>query len=243
MRLIKRSVWMTAVIIALLPTIALGSGIGSILDSVKQVISGSGLGNDEIARGLKEALTIGSGNAVDNVSAVGGYLSNPEIKIPLPESVRKFEKALRMVGYGHKLDAFEISMNRAAEAAAPEAKELFWDAVKQMQFEDAKNILNGRDNEATLYFKDKTYGRLQEIFKPIISDSMGQVGVTRQFQDINNRLAQLPLTDRLVFDLDQYVTDKGLDGLFRMLAIEEKKIRQDPAARVTDLLKKVFSNR
>ena len=221
-----------------LPAITIASGWDSILDSVKQAMGGTG--SDDIAEGLKEALRIGSDNAVSNVSAVNGFLGNDDIRIPLPESVEKVEKALRMVGYGDELDAFEVSMNRAAEAAAPQAKDIFWDAVAQMQFEDAKKILNGRDNEATLYFKDKTYSHLQEIFKPIVSDSMGTVGVTRQFQDLNRQLSQLPLTDPLAFDLDQYVTDKGLDGLFHMLALEEKKIRQDPAARVTDLLKKVF---
>ena len=226
--------------ILFLPAVTAASGWDSILDSVKQAMGGSG--SDEIAKGLKEALRIGSDNAVTDVSAVNGYLGNDAIRIPLPESVEKVEKTLRMVGYGDELDAFEVSMNRAAEAAAPRAKELFWDAVAQMQFEDARKILNGRENEATLYFKDKTYSRLQEIFKPIVSESMGNVGVTRQFQDLNRQLSQLPFTDQLAFDLDKYVTDKGLDGLFHMLALEEKKIRQDPAARVTDLLKKVFGS-
>ena len=215
----------------------------SIFDTVKQAVGGSSLGSDEVARGLKEALRIGSENAVSSVSAVNGYLGNPDIRIPLPKSVQKVEKALQLAGYGDELDAFEVSMNRAAEAAAPEAKALFLDAVQQMEIEDAKRILNGRENEATLYFKDKTFTRLQEIFKPIVSESMGQVGVTRQYQDLNNQVAQLPFAERLSFDLDQYVTDRGLDGLFHMLALEEKKIRQDPAARVTDLLKKVFANR
>lgn len=243
MGLMKRFVLQVILVTALFPAIASGAGMDSILDSVKQTLGGSGIGSDEVARGLKEALRIGSGNAVDQVAAANGYLSNPDIKIPLPESVQKVEQALRLVGYGDELDAFEVSMNRAAEAAAPQAKELFWDAVSQMQIEDAKKILNGRENEATLYFKDKTYSRLQEIFKPVVSDSMGSVGVTRQFQDLNNQLTQLPFTDKLTFDLDQYVTGKGLDGLFHMLALEEKKIRQDPAARVTDLLQKVFGSR
>jgi hypothetical protein len=225
-----------------MPVVGVASGWDSIVDSVKKSIGGAGGGDDEIADGLKEALRIGSENAVSNVSAVDGFLGNPDIKIPLPEPVEKVEKALRLVGYGDELDAFEVSMNRAAEAAAPKAKALFWDAVAQMQFEDAQKILNGRENEATLYFKDKTYGRLQEIFKPIVGESMGNVGVTRQFQDINQQLAAMPFADQLTIDLDQYVTDKGLDGLFHMLALEEKRIRQDPAARVTDLLKKVFGN-
>jgi len=243
MESLKRVLLFSAFLLAFFPAIAAAAGFGSILDSAKQAVGASGASSDEVARGLKQALEIGSANAVDTVAAANGYLGNPDIRIPLPEAVEKVEKALRLSGYGDELDAFEVSMNRAAEAAAPEAKALFWEAIGQMQFEDAKKILNGRENEATLYFKDKTYNRLQEIFKPIISDSMGEAGVTRQFQDLNSRVAQLPFADRLAFDLDQYVTDKGLDGLFQMLALEEKKIRQDPAARVTDLLEKVFGNR
>jgi hypothetical protein len=172
---------------------------------------------------------------------VDGYYGNPQIKIPLPDSVKKVEKALRAVGYGSKVDAFELSMNRAAEKAAPKAKALFVDAIKQMSFQDARKILNGRDNEATLYFEDKTRGKLNEIFRPIVRSSMSQVGVTRQYQALDAKVRTIPFTESLSFDLDQYVTDGALDGLFFMVAEEERKIRQDPAARVTDLLKEVFS--
>lgn len=150
---------------------------------------------------------------------------------------------MRMAGYGSKVDEFEHSMNRAAEQAAPEAKQIFVDAVKEMEIEDAQKILDGPDNAATSYFMNKTSERLQTLFKPIVSDTMGQVGVTRQFQDINTKLASIPLADKASVDLDQYVTDKSLDGLFFMLAEEEKRIRQDPSACVTDILKKVFGSR
>jgi hypothetical protein len=133
-------------------------------------------------------------------------------------------------------------MNRAAERAAPEAKSIFRDAITQMSFEDASKILNGRDNEATLYFEDKTSGRLQELFKPIVKDSMGEVGVTRSFQDLNAKAESIPFGKSLSFDLDQYVTDGALKGLFKMLAEQERQIRTDPAARVTDLLQKVFAS-
>ena len=167
---------------------------------------------------------------------------DPEIKIPLPESVQKVEKLLRAIGYGDKVDSFELSMNRAAERAAPEAKSIFWDAITRMSFDDAGKILNGRDNEATLYFEDKTSDRLQEVFKPIVQDAMGEVGVTQSFQDLNAKAESMPFGKSLSFDLDQYVTDGALKGLFKMLAEEEKQIRTQPAARVTDLLKKVFAS-
>ncbi len=219
----------------------LTANLNDLMDSAKQAVSGSGsISNDEMIQGLKEALEIGTQNAVATVSKPNGYYQNPDIKIPLPDEVENAGKYLRLAGFGSKIDEFEESMNRAAEQAAPEAKQIFMDAVKDMEIKDAQNIMDGPDNAATSYFKDKTYTRLQKIFKPIVKDTMGQVGVTRQFQDINTRLSSIPLADQASVDLDQYVTDKSLDGLFFMLAEEEKKIRQDPAARVTDILKKVF---
>lgn len=196
----------------------------------------------EIVKGLKEALQIGTRNAVQTVSKVDGYYKNPKIRIPLPDTVQKTEKILRVAGYGSKLDEFEISMNRAAEKAAPEAKGLFLDAINDITFTDAKKILNGRENEATLYFKDKTSPRLREIAKPVVHQAMSEVGVTKSYQDLEQSARTVPFASAFSFDLDQYVTDRALDGLFLMLAEEEKKIREDPAARVTDLLKKVFGS-
>ena len=219
------------------------AGWGDMLKGAQDILgSKGGLSNAEIIQGLKEALQVGTKNAVKLVSKPDGYYQNPDIKIPLPESVQKVEKILRATGYGEKVDSFELSMNRAAERAAPEAKSIFGDAITQMTFDDAKKILNGRDNEATLYFEDKTSDRLQEVFKPIVKDAMGEVGVTQSFQDLNARAESMPFGKSLSFDLDQYVTDGALKGLFKMLAEEEKRIRTEPAARVTDLLKKVFAN-
>jgi hypothetical protein len=221
---------------------AYAGSFGDMVKGAQEIFGGKGgLSNDEIIQGLKEALQVGTENAVKLVSKTNGYYQNPDIKIPLPESVRKIEKLLRAAGYGEKVDSFELSMNRAAERAAPEAKSIFGDAIKQMTFDDAKKILNGRDNEATLYFEDKTSDRLKEIFKPIVKDAMGEVGVTKSFQDLNARAESIPFGKSLSFDLDQYVTDGALKGLFKMLAEEEKRIRTEPAARVTDLLKKVFA--
>jgi hypothetical protein len=217
------------------------AGIEDLFKDIQKAVGiGGGLSESKIIEGLKEALEIGMSNAVKLVSQVDGYYKNPKIKIPLPESVQKVEKVLRVAGYGSEVDAFELSMNRAAEQAAPKAKTLFVDSVKQMSFEDARKILDGRDNEATLYFEDKTRGKLTEIFKPIVHSSMSQVGVTRSYQDLDAKVRTIPFTESLSFDLDQYVTDGALNGLFLMLAEEERKIRQDPAARVTDLLKEVF---
>ena len=209
----------------------------------KMLGTSDSISESEIVEGLKQALEIGTTKAVDLVSKQGGYYNNPEIKIPLPGSVQKVENLLRGAGFGSKVDAFELSMNKAAERAAPEAKSIFWDAIKKMKIDDAKKILNGREDEATLYFQDKTSTRLQKIFEPIVKESMGEVGVTRTYQDLNAKVEKIPFADSFSLDLDQYVTDGALNGLFQVLAEEEKKIRSDPAARVTDLLKKVFGNK
>lgn len=218
------------------------AGLSDVLKGAKDILGGSdGLTNDEIIAGLKEALEVGTEKAVALVSKPDGYYRNPDIKIPLPESVQKVEKYLRAAGYGQKVDAFELSMNRAAERAAPEAKSIFWDAITEMKFEDANKILKGRDNEATLYFEEKTSDRLREVFQPIVKDAMGEVGVTRSFQDVNAMMESVPFGERMRFDIDEYVTDGALKGLFKMLADQEKQIRTQPAARVTDLLQKVFA--
>jgi len=217
---------------------------GDFFKDIKKAIGiDQGLTESKIIDGLKEALRIGSGNAIGIVSKTDGYFNNPKIKIPLPSSVQKIEKIIRLSGYGSLVDSFELSMNRAAEKAAPQAKSLLWEAIKQMSFDDAKKILNGRNNEATLYFKDKTYDRLGDIFKPIVHESMSKVGVTRQYQDLETKVRSIPFTNLYNFDLTQYVTGKALDGLFLMVEEEEQKIRENPAARVTELLKEVFGNK
>jgi len=200
----------------------------------------AGLSENEIIQGLKEALEIGTDNSVTLLSRVDGFYKHPDVKIFLPEKVKQIESLLRTAGLGAQVDAFELSMNRAAEQAAPEARKLFWDAITQMTFDDAKKILEGRENEATLFFQEKTSARLTELFTPIAHNAMAEVGVTRAWQDLDNSMGQIPFVESFRFDLDAYVTGKTLDGLFFMIAQEERKIREDPAARVTELLEKVF---
>ncbi|NNF98553.1 MAG: DUF4197 domain-containing protein [Desulfobacteraceae bacterium] len=215
--------------------------LGSIFKKVQETISGdAGVSQGDVVNGLKEALQIGTGKTVQALSKLDGYYKNPQIKIPLPQSMQKFEKILRTTGFGAKLDEFELSMNRAAEKAAPEAKSLFVDAIRKMSFSDADKILKGADNEATTYFKDKTSGKLQSLFKPIVQQSMETVGVTRSYKSLSDKIKSFPLAGNYMVDLDSYVTEKAVGGLFLRLAEEEAKIRNDPAARVTDLLKKVF---
>lgn len=196
----------------------------------------------KIISGLKEALSIGTGNAVVDVSRVGGYFKNQAIKVLLPQEIQKAGDMLRKFGFGGVVDDFEHSMNTAAEQAAPKAKAIFIDAITQMTFEDARRILNGPDTAATDYLRKKTSASIAKLFRPIVTKSMNRVGVTRSYKQMVEPLKMLPIDSPLPVDLDGYVTEKALNGLFVMVAEEEKKIRLDPAARVTDLLKDVFGN-
>jgi hypothetical protein len=216
---------------------------GSFLKDVFGIFKGEKLSDSKIVNGLKEALEIGTGNAVKVVSQVNGYYENPAIKVPLPKSVQKVETVLRGLGYGPEVDDFSRSMNRAAEQAAPKAKALFWDAVKAMTFEDARTILKGNDDAATRYFEGKTRDQLHQLFLPAVHTTMETVGVTRSYQNVYAKISTIPFADKLKLDLDGYVTEKALDGLFYMVADEERKIRKDPAARVTKLLKDVFGGK
>ena len=215
------------------------------LDQLAKNVQGSMPQENSLGRiiaGLKEALSVGTGNAVVDVSQAGGYFKNQAIKILLPEEIQKTGDMLRQFGFGGVVDDFEHSMNTAAEQAAPKAKAIFISAITQMTFEDARRILNGPDTAATDYLRAKTSADIAGLFRPIITDNMNQVGVTRSYKKMVQPLKMLPIDSPVPVDLDAYVTEKALNGLFVMVAGEEKKIRLDPAARVTDLLKDVFGN-
>jgi len=198
------------------------------------------LGDDKIISGLKEALSVGTENTVNLTGNTDGFLKNEAIKILLPEKLQSMDKALRFAGFGPQVDEFVVSMNRAAEQAAPLAKPIFKDALTNMNFDDAKKILHGGDTAATDYFKNKTQNQLATAFKPEVEKAMNQVGVTAQYKELVGQYTTLPFVKVPAFDLDNYVVGKSLDGLFYTLAEEEKKIRTNPAAQVTDLLKEVF---
>jgi len=208
--------------------------------AIKKLGGRDELSQEKIASGLKEALQVGTENAVRSTGRLDGYFGNPKIKIPMPEKLQTMEKGLRALGQGDQVDEFVLSMNRAAERAAPEAKAIFWDAIREMSFRDAEKILNGSDTAATDYFRRKTTERLAAAFRPIVSDAMNQVGVTRQYKELVGRAQSIPFLKTEDLDLDDYVVRRALDGLFYVLGEEERKIRREPAARVTDLLKDVF---
>jgi Protein of unknown function (DUF4197) len=199
-----------------------------------------GLSDATIASGLKEALQVGTQNAVSVTGRPDGYFQNAAIKILMPSQLQPIEKGLRAVGYGPQLDELVLSMNRAAERAAPAAKPIFLEAITAMSFDDARKIVTGSPTAATEYFKGKTSEKLTAAFQPVVAQTMREVGVTRQYQELMGRAQAIPFLKSQTFDLDHYVVAKSLDGLFFVLGQEEQKIRTNPAARATDLLKQVF---
>ena len=201
------------------------------------------LGDVKIGQGLKEALKVGTENAVKLTGKTDGYFTNQAIKILLPEKLKSLESGLRLVGYGDKVDELVLGMNRAAEHAAPAAKDIFFNAIGEMTIDDARKILDGAPTAATDYFKAKTTAPLTTAFKPIVDNSMSQVGVTRQYEELLGRARALPFVNVEQYDLDNYVVGKSLDGLFHVVGEQEKQIRANPSARVTDLLKEVFGRR
>lgn len=192
------------------------------------------------ASGLKEALGVGTSRSVDVLGRPDGYLKNLDVRIPMPDRLRVVDRSLRTIGRGNMVDEFVTSMNRAAEAAAPLARSVFLDTIKQMSFSDAVKIVRGKDHEATDYLRTNAGPRLDTLFRPIVQGQLDRVGTTRSFNAMMGRASSLPLGGKVAFDLNAYVTGKALDGLFLMIGREEEKIRKDPVARTTDLLKIVF---
>ena len=221
-----------------------GSSYGQLEELQKRLGIGgvSALSESKVASGLKEALQVGATNAVKITGKPNGYFGNEAIKILMPHDTQLLEKGLRAVGYGPKIDAFILSMNRSAETAAPAAKKIFIDAVLAMSFDDAKKILAGNDTAATDYFKEKTTGQLTEAFEPVVKKVMAQNGTARQYNALVDQYKSIPFAKNQNLDIDHYVVTKALDGLFYELADQEKQIRKNPAARTTTLLKEVFGS-
>jgi len=198
------------------------------------------LSNTEASGGLKAALIQGATKAVSQLSAADGFFGNPEVKIPLPDSLNKAEKAMRMFGMGKQADELVLKMNRAAEAAVPEAKTLLVDSVKKMSLADAKVILTGGDDAATQYFKKTTSEPMAAKFLPIVKKATENVQLAQQYNKFAEMGSKFGLVKKDQVNLEQYVTQKALDGVYLMMAKEEVAIRQDPVGQTSNLLKKVF---
>jgi ABC-type uncharacterized transport system YnjBCD substrate-binding protein len=200
----------------------------------------AGLSEDEVGAGLKEALNQGVSKGVAQLNKKDGYLKDPQIKIPMPAEAKSVEEKLRKLGQGKKVDEAIESMNRAAEDAAEGAKDIFVVAIKEMTVADAMNILKGEDDAATKYLSKSTRAELTKKFSPVIKASLDKVGATKHWKTVFGTYNKLPMVKKVNPDLEEYVTNKALDGLFIQVAKEELNIRKNPGARATDLLKKVF---
>ncbi len=216
-----------------------GDGGGGGWDVLSNVLSGDSKDGTVVA-GLKEALRVSTSRAVDRLSASGGYADDPVRRIGLPGDLGDMADALRAIGMGGQVDAFEAKMNEAAEHAAQEATTVFVDAIRKMSFKDAVAILEGHGTAATDYFREKTSEPLAKRYAPIVERHLDQVGAVSTYQDLMGRYNALPLVPKVDFSPEQYVTGKALDGLFSALGEFEAEIRSDPAARTTELLRQVF---
>lgn len=223
----------------------LNKQLGNASDVVNKATGNSGggnLSNEEVVKGLKEALNLGSEKAVKKVSLPDGFNKNPEIRIPFPPEAKKMETSLRQIGMGSQVDKFTETLNRAAEDAAASVTPVFVAAITNMTLTDGMGILKGSDNAATEYLRTKTTAELTAKIKPIVVASLKKVEITKYWNPLSKKYNSLPGVKKVNPDLEQYVTEKALQGLFQMLAKEELNIRKDPLARVTDLLKKVFGS-
>jgi hypothetical protein len=242
---IKKKPWLIFIMFALLSTSVLAqSPLDDLRKRAEEALGKkSGPSDDRVAAGLKEALSVSTRRAVASTGRVDGFLKNAAIKILLPEKLRSVGKGMRLMGMGQQVDNLEVGMNRAAEQAAPAARQIFIDAVTKMTIADARQILSGGDTAATEYFKKSSTDQLTAAFAPIVHRAMENVGVIRQY----NQLMQNPLAGRLAesqdFSIDKYVVGKTMDGLFYVMGEEERKIRKDPAAQTTALLREIFGRK
>ncbi len=246
----KKLTYLTIIISTLLSVDASAQGWKSwkkkAEDKTKEIkasgLPSTGLSEEEVGAGLKEALNQGVSKGVSQLNKKDGYFKDLEIKIPMPKEAKSVEDKLRGLGQGKKVDEAIESMNRAAEDAAEGAKDIFVKAIKAMTIQDAMNILKGEDDAATKYLSKSTRTELTNKFKPVIKVSLDKVGATKHWNTVFSTYNKIPMVTKVNPNLEEYVTNKALDGLFIQIAKEELNIRKDPAARVTDLLKKVFGN-
>jgi hypothetical protein len=218
------------------------TGIQNLLKSVIPASSSGGLSSAEIGDGLKEALRVGSASVVGQLGQADGFNSDAAIHIPLPKSMKKVQSVLDQVGMSSLLDDLELRLNRAAEAATPKAKAIFWQAIREMTLTDVKEIYDGPEDAATRYFQRKMSLPLAEEMRPVVDDSLAQVGAVQAYEKTMGKYRAIPFVPDVKADLTSHVVEKGLDGIFYYLAREEAAIRQNPIKRTTELLQRVFDN-
>ncbi len=223
-----------AALIGLGALAALGSGAQALAQSL------ASLSNRDAVAGLKDALAQSAGKAVDQLGAADGFLGNAKVKIPLPDSIKRIESGLRMLGMGKQADELVVSMNRAAEMAVREATPILVESVRKMSVQDAKGVLTGGDDAATQYFRRTTSAQLTQRFLPIVKQMTAKVQLAEQYNQLAGQAASLGLVKQEDANIDNYVTRKALDGLFLVIAEQERAIRKDPVGAATGMAQKVF---
>ena len=211
------------------------------LSQLGDILKDGSLSTEEVAMGLKQALEKGTNSGTASASKLNGYFNNQKIRIPLPPDMQRVESTLRQVGLGSEVDKFALNLNRAAEKAAIEAKPIFISAIKSLTIQDAWNILRGDKDAATQYLRRTTFNQLKGAFQPIVENALNSVNVTKYYDDIARSYNRIPGVTKINDDLNDFATTKAIDGLFVLIAEEEANIRANPAARTTELLRKVFS--
>lgn len=232
-----------SVLLALPGCAGTGQGVMDALGQISSAVQGVGLSQGEILAGLRDALQQGMTRAISQLGREDGFWRDPQVRVPLPSFIARYESAVRAVGYGSTLDQFQLTLNRAAEQAVPQATHIIGNAIARMSIDDAQEILDGPSNAATEFFRRSSSDELYQSILPIVSATTQQAGVTQQYKKLANKAGPLLRLSgsTMPADLDGYVTQKALDGVFLKIAEEEARIRADPAARSTELMKKVFA--
>lgn len=233
---------LSGLVLALLLTACTTAQLNQAISDASGMLGDKPLTTTEVASGLKEALMKGISVGADRVAQPDGYFMNPSIKILFPPDAQRVEDRLRQIGLGGEVDKFIVTLNRGAEEAAKEAKPIFLSAIRQLTIDDAWGILKGNPDAATQFLQRTTRSQLKERFQPVVQQSLDKVNATRYYSDLVTRYNQIPLVQKVNPDLNDYATEKALDGLFAMVAVEERKIRENPAERTTELLKRVFGS-
>ena len=242
MKLQMSAILMAATLTGCANSSAVLDGLEQVAGQVLSESSGGGLSINEISQGLKEALSVGSQEVVSQLGQSDGFNADPIAHIPLPKALDRARTVAAKVGLNGGFDSLETRLNRAAELATPKAKALFLNAIQQMTLEDAKGILSGPDDSATRYFRSAMGDRLSAAMKPIVDDSLAQVGAVRMFNDLLASYRRIPLAPPVEADLTQHVVDLGMDGIFHYIAVEEKAIRENPLKRTSEILRRVFGS-
>ena len=222
-------------------TVCKSQSINTIVNDATNVVNGTTpLSNEDISNGLKEALKVGTNNSVASSSKVDGFYKNPKIKIPFPKEAESMESTLKNMGMSAQCNKFVETLNRGAEESAKSAAPIFVDAISKLTISDGMKILKGSDNAATQYLQTNTTPQLKVAFLPIVKAALQKVNLTNYWKPLVTAYDKVPMVKKVNPDLDNYVTTKAIEGLFKLIADEELKIRKDPAARINDILKKVF---